>query len=350
MAKRWFDLEVNKYPPMIVAIMEAIRVYYWELLYSSLPYVYTSVKTDPIEKAKEEAANSGRSRFILTDITNRALQDNSKIFQLSNATIPFTAFNYGDIELDNTRFNKEAHIGVYADSLKCKIDAKPMKLFLNMVSFFATGFDYFRALTILNEDNASKTIITVPLVINGYTTSIPILLSFESIVKGTYAWEFAEQLNVGKIQDIVHNTEVHYYDLITDASIAPVDNIDLYLNSYSGNDYRDSKQETYTIMPETPIVSSTTPAHASVGVLVESQILINFNQAMNESSAEGAIYFDPFISMDYVWNSSGTSVIIQPSENLTSGTIYSGAVYTTAQSSYGIPFGEDYGFFFTTEG
>jgi hypothetical protein len=351
MSVRWYSDELEKYPPLIIAIMERVRYYFAQMLYPSLSYNFTSVKTDPIEKAKEEAKMASKNRFVLTDITDRALQDSSKIFQMSNGIFPFTTFNYGELDLDDTRFNMYANLGfVYESQFDCKIEARPSNFHVSMVTFFATGFDYWRAQTLLNRDSSSKSLLWVPIKINNVSTEIPILLEFEELSKGTYAYEFATQLSTGKIQDIVHDITIHFYDLVCDTEINLVEDIELYMKSYFEDDHRGYKQSELSVMPDTPTVSSTSPVDGASGVLVGTNIVMNFSEVMSESSVESAIYFDPYISANFIWNSNSTSIVVDPRYDLTSGTMYSGTLYTTAKSARGVPIEEDYEFGFKTEG
>lgn len=351
MAVRWFDTDLEHWPPLIVSIMERVRYYFSQMLYPSLPYVYTSSNPDPLQKAIEEARNSSSKRFILTDITDRALQDASKLFHWSNGVFPFTTFNYGELDLDDTRFNMFANVGHYYEPLvNAKIEARPSSFHLSMITYFATGFDYWRAQSLLNQDSSLKSLLWVPIIINNVTTQIPILLEFEELSKGTYAYEFATQMSTGKIQDIVHDVVINFFDLYVDTNLRPVDDIELALAYFSEQDHRDYAVRTTTSMPNTPTISSTSPEDGSSGVLTNANIIINFSEPMMETYVEQAIYFDPFIDADFIWNSGSTVLIIDPYYNLTSGTMYSGTIYDSAISARGIPIEDDFEFSFTTEG
>jgi hypothetical protein len=356
MAETWFSTTNINYPPVIIALMEGIRYFYYQLLYADkLTYEYTSTKTDPTEKAIEEARFSGKKRFILTDIRERALQDASRIFQISGAEFPFTAFNYDDDNLRPETYSYFADSKLYiSETFNCKISVRPMKLVIPMISFFTTGFDYFRAISILVDMSSKKTLINIPIMINGVATTFPAVINLDSgVMKGQYAWEFAQQLLTGKIQDLQHDTTIFFNDIILETEgLYPVDEIDVFIGlyeQYNGEDFAPGKRVTgANIMPESPEIVSTSPLSGSLFNPTSGSLVINFNTAMNEDSVEDKIYVDPFTSLDFVWNSDSTSVTLVPTTSLLSGTLYSVTISSDIESSNLISMIDDYDFTFTT--
>jgi hypothetical protein len=356
MATPWFSTTDANYPPVIIALMESIRYFYYQLLYEDkLTYEYTSTKTDPIEKSVEEAQLSGKNRFILTDIRERALQDASRIFQISGAEFPFTAFNYDDDNLRPETYNYFADSLLYtSETFNCKISVRPMKLVLPMISFFSGGFDYFRAISILVDMSSKKTLINVPIILNGVATTFPAIINLDSgVAKGQYAWEFAQQLLTGRIQDLQHDTTVFFNDIILETDgLHPVDNIDMFIGlyeQYNGEDSAPGDRITgANIMPDSPEVVSTNPLSGSLANSISGSLTINFNTTMNEDSVESEVYINPFISLDFLWNTDSTSVTLTPTTNLLSGSLYTVTVSGNVQSSNLISMIDDYDFTFTT--
>lgn len=324
----------TSYPAIINALAERTKLYTCSLLYPTEAY-----------------AVSGK-RFILSNFESGeeiAIRNSIQTFKTSQARFPFTAYNIGEmVEVPERRTLMQRNLKYYDKNFGCYISAQPMQIEITMMTFTVSANDYFRVRTLLHNTNAQLTRLWVPITINGYETTFPIDLKYE-IAKFSLAFEFEEFLRVGKIFDIQHTATLFFHNIITDANIDVVEDMELTLLRLSDIDQSQSISQGTLSMPNTPIVSSTDPSDGEISVDRDDSIVINFNVAMDEASVEDYLSTDPFISADYLWNSSGTQLLIDPVDRMSSGTLYTIIITDDAKSGYyDIPLEEDYEFSFTT--
>jgi len=324
----------TSYPSIINPILERLRYYVCKELF------YTT----------EEYSTSKTQRFILADISNNAFRVASKITKATNFSMPITVYAIGELETDMNKLAPNAFIKMtYNHTYSAIFNSMASVLTIPMITIFNTASDYYRAWTILQQSDLKKTLLQVPIVINGISTTIPMLVDNDPPpVKGLYAFELEQQLGVGRINTIQHDFKLYFHNLIIDTDIKPVDDIELFLNSYTGDDYRDCIRISSGLVPATPSVSSTIPATGATSYPVSSGIIINFNVAMEEDITNSYIDIDPYVWYEANWNSLGSQVIITPNANLTSGTAYTVTVYEEVESGDGVNMSEDYEFEFTT--
>ena len=325
----------TSYPSLVLPILERIRYYFcYELLYSSEEY------------------NTSQDRFILTDIGPHAFRDASDIFQVTNVELPFTAYSFDENDIKEDTFNTYARTGhIYVPSLSTTVSMIPMIWTIPMITFYEKASDYSRALRILNYEKARKVKLSVSVTMNSVATSIPIVIEFEDISKGSYAFEFEQQLTTGNILDISHPINVHYYDYqLANGSVYPVDDIYVTtLAAYSGDEYRQNQiLESNVLVPDTPLPSSTDPEDEEEDIAVDYTIIINFNVAMNEDSVAAALDITPFVPYELTWNATGTILAIDPTEDLSASTEYTVTIDDSAYSARDVYLAEDYEFTFTT--
>lgn len=315
---------------IVDAILDRVRYHFCkDLLYSS------------------ESYSVSQKRFLYADISDNAIRQASSanFFNLTGAAYPFTAFKLADPEYRQEVTNHYAKSwNFYDDTFKSKVSAIPMILNIDMVTFFTEGDDYQHAISLLFRDSVSKSTIILPLLINGTVYYQTVELEYSQIGKGNYAWEFEQELQKGKIRDVIHNIKVYYHDISLNYAIAPVDDIELALDRYS-----DSQNIQRNIMPETPYIVSTIPSSGSLAVHVDVNPVINFNTFMLEESVEASFSIWPPVPINFVWNSSGTVAILDTVDNLMSGTLYTMSFSNNMRSSRGITAIEDFEFQFTTE-
>lgn len=332
MAEKYYDITDTSYPPIIIALMERLRYYYCQLLYPDETYAVS------------------KRKFIRTDIGSFAVRDNVQVFNLSNARFPFTAWTFGDPEINLDVYNRYADTGKYYEpELLCMVDMKPIRLQIPMVTFYNTGYDWFRGLTLLSELQTSSPVLNVPIEVNNIETTFPVRLQIEDVAKGNYAWEFESQLVTGKIQDITHYTNVFYHDFTVDTQVNPVDNIEVFLAGYSGENRNDNISLDSGTVVTTPAVTTTTPVDDATSIAVDSNITINFNVSMDEDSVISYLDIYPYVWYDYAFNANSDSVILDPIDDLQSGVLYTVTIDGDAVSGDGVNIGDDYDFSFTTE-
>lgn len=330
MPKKYYT-DTTTYPNIFKPIIERIQYFICkELLYPDETYA------DPHPK------------FILAEQTDDAFRLASKRNRKTNFTIPFTAYNIKGIEVDDERLNVNSKLGLYyAHGYSSFIDATASILNIPMMSVFNQFNDFLTAYTILNDVSTDNKKITVPCTINGIVTSFNVYIAFD-ISDGPYAGELLEHNRVGKINTIQHDLRVYFHNPVLDTSIAPVDNIEVTLYSYTNDDYRDNIEVSSGLVATTPSISSTTPPSGTVDFAVNSGIVLNFNTPMDEDSGDENLYVDPQFLFETTWNAATTSVTIDPHTDLTSGTVYTVTMYDDVQSSKGVNMEEDYDLEFTT--
>lgn len=331
------------YSAQVLAIMESIRYHYSvNVLYQSEAYAVSKLK------------------WVMADATSSMqMRADTKSFNWSNAKFPFTAYNIGDVVVDDRVPNYYARSHKYYSSVYNRIMyANPMVLEIILYSFFNTAIDYQRAITLLQNDDSSKTLKEVPITINSILTSFPILIDPE-ISKGNMAYEQEQQLKVGRIFDLNHTVKVYFHELIIDYStasrdggsiIAPVDNIEVALKSLSMYERGIDLVYGSGSSPATPAVTTTDPVDEALHVDVDSNIIINFNISMNKDSVEAGILITPGVNADYVWNTAQTQLVIDKISPFVSGTAYTVSIADNyAKSSDDVYIDGDYDFNFTTE-
>lgn len=328
MPNPYYTFPAPKYPPVTLAVLEAVRLYICTRLYPTELYA------------------NAQQRFILADIgSNFTLREGIHQSKITNLSLPFTAYNVTDMEEVSETFNMFATTqNYYSSILNCKIYARPVKLSIPMVTFFPTAKDYDRARTIFVQDNAAKSLTEVPITINGVLTSIPAVLNFE-LSKGSYAMEFEQQLVAGDISDLVHNVTVYYYELIVDADVSPVDDIVVSMGILESER---ASMEAYHA-PDTPIVSTSSPVNNATSIAVDNSIVLTFNVPMNEQSVEDALLLSPLFDADLIWNATSTQLAIDPVNSLDYETVYTIEIADSAMSGDEIPFEKDFSLQFTTE-
>lgn len=329
-----------EFPLLPEYIMDVTLYYMFQILYPN--DVYSTWKD---------------KRFILTDIGEFALRGSADMFSMTNVGFPFTAYKYENIEPDMTKYNMYAIGQTYISSeLGARVYTSPFKMHIPMISFFNRADDFFIATRRLMKINASKYLIQVPITMNSILTSIPAVLRFDSIEKGSYAFEFAQQLITGRIYDLMHPATLEFFDVQLNRSLTPVDNIELGLSTLESMKTNESGVVQIGtgvgifsgLVPDTPSVVLTDPSNGEINVPIGFSPIIQFNVPMDEDITEDAVWLDPVKDTNFLWNQSGTVLILDFIDDMLPLTTYSVTIMKTALSGDTIPFESAYTFSFTT--
>jgi hypothetical protein len=100
--------------------------------------------------------------------------------------------------------------------------------------------------------------------------------------------------------------------------------------------------------PDDPTVASTTPADEATGVSIGAAIVVEFSEAMDTTSAEGAFGASPPVSCTFSWNADDTRLTCDPDADLAATTEYTVTIAGDATDAEGDTLGSDATFTFTT--
>lgn len=279
---------------------------------------------------------NGMQRFVIADMEETSTsQRAAAAFNSANLRYPFTAYNFGEVEFAREfRSYKQVSGFMYSSEMSKKISSIPARLNIPMITFFSNPDDYEIGYKLLLHDASklSRTFTTTNF--NGYSGIIPITFSYE-LAKGSYAFEFQEQLRAGNIFDVVHNVTAYYQEILLDGtSIYPVDQIIAYYKQWSDVDVSLATTQETLYPSAAPVISSSDPYNGETGVPVENSVIINFSQVMNESTVENAITLSPYFEHKVIWDIDSKILMLDPIYDLTSGTVYSISFDETAYSFY----------------
>ncbi len=79
-----------------------------------------------------------------------------------------------------------------------------------------------------------------------------------------------------------------------------------------------------------PQVESNTPANGATGVLVSANIVVDFNEAMNQGNTQGAFSTVPSVAGAFSWNAGGDIMTFNPTANLAYSTLYTVTILVAA--------------------
>ena len=96
-----------------------------------------------------------------------------------------------------------------------------------------------------------------------------------------------------------------------------------------------------------PRVTITVPARNAQDVEVTTNIVATFSAEMNESTAEAAFSVSPAVAGSFSWDS--TTMTFNPTASLSTDTVYTVTIATTAEDLEGRPMATEYSWQFTTE-
>ncbi|MGH8104281.1 MAG: S8 family serine peptidase, partial [bacterium] len=100
--------------------------------------------------------------------------------------------------------------------------------------------------------------------------------------------------------------------------------------------------------PAAVVVLTSLPANNTTGVALTASIVITFNQAMNQASAQGAFSIAPNVAGAFSWNAGSTVLTFTPNAPLTGNTQYTVTITTAAQSAAGGALAANFVLVFTT--
>lgn len=345
MGKLYYNPDRRKYPEILKAIHDGILIFFAQELY-------------PEEDLDDSLYSDETGRFVVADIgagTDSTLAEGDEFYLNTNGRFPFTAYSIGMPRMAEERRNDLARNGLFDSDTNSILKAIPKEIDFQIISFFTEWEDFIHASKILIEIEKTLTRLTIPIIINEQQVSFPIDINIEN-EQGEYASGFRSWLDKGKIQDIVHNITISYFDFISDYdSIHPVESIEIYLNHFRRFPLEDpvnSLIEGPIEITDTPVVNSTVPSDGSIDVSISpslTQVAIEFNVSMDVESVEENLDINPFIEGRFDWNDDNTIVTFIPDFNLLNNTTYYFTVIKDSKSYVGESMEEDFEFNFTTE-
>ena len=334
LSEKYYATSVN-YPQIIKAVGEAMREWIAGLLYA------------------QEDLEDALDRIIIADIggsEDTAIRQASSDFG-TNALYPFTAYNFGDYETVMERRNNYASQTLaYSSALDSFVSAVPIKQEFLAITFANNPNDEERIKKILFETSYNYTLLYASVTINGTAYDYPVKIEFIPS-KGGYSFAFSEYLRTNKIFDVSHNFNLYFYDLILDTDTVPIDEMTASLEEKSPidddlNTIVGTKDYLKTSMPE---ISTSDPVDGATDVPVENSVILTFNVTMDESYVNSAYTLDPYFEHDRLWDDDSKILILNPKENLTSGTLYTIEIDDTARAFYVHDVIDEYELTFTTE-
>jgi len=106
---------------------------------------------------------------------------------------------------------------------------------------------------------------------------------------------------------------------------------------------------TYSVLPVyPPTVLRTIPTTGASSVALNSQVIVDFSQAMDTATVQGAFSTSPSASGTFSWNSDNTKMTFTPSPNYSASAAYTVTINTNAKDSSGVPLSGNYIYSFTT--
>jgi len=338
------------YVDVLDIVLESLILYMFNLIYPD----------------EEPTTDNIKKRFILVDFESgdevairRSIETNFS----TNATFPFTGYNIGDEELI-PQYSHLQKTGTYYDPiLNMHLAVFPYVANFPMTTFFNTAFDWRRINTRVNFDDVVLNRLFVPCTINGVLTQFPIDFDFE-VSKGSYSFRYDEFLKTGRIYDFTHNVRVMYHKIVgvlpshasasgkqEPLAIYPVDDIQLALKELNDRTMLDNPIN-YSIgnfyVPDAPQVISSIPANNATGVDKSSDIVLQFNVALNEISLRNNISVVPYFEFTTILSVNGKVLTINPVVDLSSATEYEITLGKTIMSVDNIVMTDNYDLIFTT--
>jgi len=324
-------------PYVIKSITERLLVYYADSLYKPIPL--------------EEALN----RFVLSNLGDdgtsiKRIIDKSKNNQ---GVFPFTAYNVDTVEMQDGGFSHFQKNGsYYSHDYDCYIVAVPIVVTFGFVTFFATAQDFWKAYTILQEDNINVNSLDVPITINGKLTSYKIL--FDNVTeKGDLSFDIEQQFQYGRIYPLTHATTVNSIFYLIDYNIEPhstkivyhVDDIILKLHELENQ--KEEAKQTIIVEENLKIVDSN-PINNSKDISKNLEtISLDFNIPYDKDTFNYNI--TPMVNHSISFSNDLKNVTITLKEELLSNTKYILTVFKDTSSIYSTYPIEDTTISFTTE-
>lgn len=313
---------LESFPDCELAILQVVQLYICGLLYP------------------EDSFDDAQKRFIMADIgagDGETIRRSIEFFNSSNANFPFTAYNLGDIEQGEYKSKRQCDLTYYSKQLDCYVSAIPSKLQIPMVSFFTTPTDYYTARVKFDNEAILATRLKVPVYVNDVLTFFYINVDI-SVNKGSLAYELEQSLSTGNIYNLEHSFDVSF-NLITLMNKATHDSS--YLNVRRQVRYVDdlifSLKELDTNQLVDEVIVNTIPnvigcniSDEQTDVLVDTNIIITFNNSMNEQSVFNNIDIFPKFSSKMEFNTNSTVLTITPYNNLQNDTDYEILINTNA--------------------
>lgn len=318
-----FYPESIKFPKTVKAIMEALIIYTAQILY---PELYAK---DPISALK---------RVVVSDLdagNEFLLRTQANYFESLNFEFPITFYQIDNREF-KTNYNQIASRGeIYSFDLKRKVSTFPNGLVVKMITIYNHPDDYMRALTILQDTNASLTRLYSATKFIDYEHNINKILPIPfdvvwEVEKGSYTFKFQEYLKINKLYDVVHTAKINFWDFMLSDYLENLEVNNLLLNmgvlndAIVKNNELDSSLYINLVKKDMNIYD---PIYSSIeeGSTIDtstSQVIFYFMKSANEVAFENSFFIFPYVAHSFEWDSESESVIVKFDESLTSITNY----------------------------
>jgi len=323
-------------PYVIRSITERLLLYYANSLYKPL--------------SVEEALQ----RFVLSNTNDDGVMIKRAIdkFKNSQGIFPFTAYNIDTVELQDSGFSHYQKNGSYYSTLyDCYLIAVPIIINFGFVTFFTTAHDFWKAYTILQEDNININSLEIPITINEKLTSFQIL--FDNVAeKGDLAFDIEQYFQYGKLYPLSHTTTVNSIFYLIDYNIESHDKKiiyhvdDIILKLHELEQQNTTKELIHC--DESLQVTESNPAHNDINVPTNlNTITIQFNIPCDNTTFNYTIA--PTVSHTLSWSDNLKTVTITLNEALQPETMYIITIINNTQSIYGTYPQEDITISFTTK-
>lgn len=318
-----FYPESIKFPKTVKAILEALIIYTAQILY---PEVYNK---DPIEALK---------RVVISDLdagNEFLLRTQSNYFESLNFKFPTTFYQFESREY-KVDYNQLAARGeYYSFDLKRKVSAFPNNLTIKMVTLYNHPDDYMRALTVLQNTNASLTRLYSATKFIDYEHNINKILPipfdiFWEVERGSYTFKFQEYLKMNKLYDIVHTAKIKFWDFMLSDYLENLEVNKLIfnmgeLNSENNNKIVESSEyiniTQVDVNMNQPIYSSIIDNSINIPVTT-SNIIFYFMNPVNEIIVENSFTIFPYVNHSFDWNDEANILTVNLSNTLQENTSY----------------------------
>ena len=317
-----------QFPKTVKAIMESVIIYTAQILYPDL-YIQ-----DPIQALK---------RIIISDLdagNEFLLRTQTNYFESLNFEFPITFYQIENREF-KTNYNQVISRGeVYSFELKRMVSGFPNGLTIKMITLYNHPDDYMRAITILQNTNASLTRLYSATRFIDYEHNINKILPIPfdliwEVERGSYTFKFQEYLKINKLYDIVHTAKINFWDfLLSSDYLENFETSNLIFNTDSlnkGNVSDEFIKDIITI----PMNNSNRDTFRLLGKNIYSSILegdiINssttsitfyFKYEVNQLSLENTFILFPYLDREFIWNDNGNELTVKFKQSLSPSTSY----------------------------
>ena len=316
-----FYPESIKFPKTVKAILESLIIHTAQILYPEL-YIL-----DPIQAL---------SRIVISDLdagNEFLLRTQTNYFESLNFEFPITFYQIDNREF-KTNYNQLISRGqIYSFDLKRMVSGFPNGLTVKMVTLYNHPDDYMRAMTILQNTNASLTRLYSATKFIDYEHNINKILPIPfdliwEVERGSYTFKFQEYLKINKLYDIVHTAKINFWDFMLSDYLENLETQSLILNIEelkSGENLGSYVRDIFTINMNNSIMDSFRLLNKNIyASILENDIVkkdvtsitFYFIHEVNQLSVENTFVFFPYIDREFVWNDNSNVMTLNLKDSL----------------------------------